>query len=184
MTGSDRTSTIPTAREVVSGVRRVWGTVRSSSHVCVKNTITMLAGVENVESIQVKRKYKSTSLGKAKWWYVIHAEEDTVLKPLEANWERIQLQTGWHLESCSKPVATDPSPHSNPDNACTGEASDDTFAPCRDAFDDTITPHSNETTIVPTPQSTPEVNTNTNERSLSESQHFLDISPQTPLTLP
>ena len=42
-------------REVVSGVRRLWGTVKSTSHFSVKNTIVKLAKVESVDSIQVKR---------------------------------------------------------------------------------------------------------------------------------
>ena len=71
----------------MSGARRIWGTVNSSSHSSIKNTIVKLAGIENIESIHVKRKYKSTSAGKPKWWYVIHAEEDAILKPLEAKWE-------------------------------------------------------------------------------------------------
>ena len=71
-------------REVVSGVRHVWGTVKSSSIFCIKNTIIRLAGIENIDSIHVKRKYKTTSTGVPKWWYIIHAEEDAILKPLEA----------------------------------------------------------------------------------------------------
>ena len=70
-------------KEVVRGVRRIWGTVKSSSHFSVKNAIVQLADIESMEKIHVKRKYKSTSTGKPKWWYVIHAEEEAILKPLE-----------------------------------------------------------------------------------------------------
>ena len=38
-----------------------------------------------------------------KWWFVLHGKEDT-LKALEKNWENISLQTGWHLEQCTKPA--------------------------------------------------------------------------------
>ena len=46
-----------------------------------KNTIVKLAGNENIGSIHVKMKYKTASTGKLKWWYIIHAEEDSILKP-------------------------------------------------------------------------------------------------------
>ena len=71
--------------------RRVWGTVKSASHFTVKNTIVKLAKVENVDSIQVKRKYETTHTGKPN---VIHGEEDAILKPLETKWENVNLQTG------------------------------------------------------------------------------------------
>ena len=61
----------PDHREVVSGVRRVWGTLRSASHFVVKNTIAKLANIGNPGSIQVKRKSKSTYTGKMKWWFLI-----------------------------------------------------------------------------------------------------------------
>ena len=48
-----------------------------------------LVNVENVDRIQVKRKFKTTRIGKAKWWYVIHAEEDSFLKPRK--WEKVQV---------------------------------------------------------------------------------------------
>ena len=130
-------------REVVSGVRRLWGTVKSASHFSVKNTIVKLAKVENVDSIQVKRKQETTRTGKPKWWYVIHAEEDAILKPLETKWENVNIQTGWHLEPCTKPVEDTtlaPLAHSNQDNGVdTGVLSNGTNQPCNeDAPTDTI----------------------------------------------
>ena len=90
-------------REVVSGVRHVWGTLRSTPPFVVKNTIVKVAKIENPDSIQVKRKYKTTPLGKEIWWFLIHAEEDTILKDLVLKWENVKLQTGWCLEPCTKP---------------------------------------------------------------------------------
>ena len=34
----------------------------------------------------------------------MHADEETILKPLEENWENVSIQTGWKLETCSKPM--------------------------------------------------------------------------------
>ena len=127
----------------MSGVRRAWGTVKFASHFTVKNTIVKLANVENVENIQVKIKYETTCTGKPKWWYVVHAEEDAILKPLEAKWENVNLQTGWHLEPCTKPVEdtflVSPA-HSNQDNGVdTSLLSNGTNQPCKqDTSIDTI----------------------------------------------
>ena len=38
-----------------------------------------------------------------RWWFVIHAPENVLLN-LESEWEQIQLQTGWKLESCFRPL--------------------------------------------------------------------------------
>ena len=145
-------------REVVSGVRRIWGTLRSSSHFCVKNTIVKLINVENVDRIQVKRKYKTTRMGKPKWWYVIHAEEDSILKPLEAKWESVQTQTGWHLEVCTKPVEAKPSNH---DNGDVSVLSNSTIISCNQGTSDVLSPN-----IVNTGTTSPD----------SESDSFLDPS--------
>ena len=59
----------------------------------------------------MKRKHKSSQSGKDVWWFVLQAD---VLQPLEAGWEAISLQTGWHLEPCTRPVSAD-----NTLSACT-----------------------------------------------------------------
>ena len=173
--GGDRDLSKSMQREVVSGVRRIWETVKSSSHLCVKSTIVGLAGVGNIESIHVKRKYKTTSSGKPKWWYVIHADEDSVLKPLEAKWDSVRLQTGWLLEYCTKPAdvpTMDSTSHINHNN-------DDT----REVFDVTITPSSNNAMIVSGALSPSEANANSEKTSPSpESVSFLGASSHNPHT--
>lgn len=91
-------------RVIVHGARRIWGTLKSASTHTIRNAVTKFAKVNNIGSIQVKRKYKISQAGKIKWWFVIHAEEETVLKPLERNWENVSVQTGWKLETCTKPA--------------------------------------------------------------------------------
>ena len=65
-------------REVVSGVRRVWGTLRNASHFSVKNTIVKISSVSNIENMEVKRKYTFTNSRKPKWWFVLRADEATL----------------------------------------------------------------------------------------------------------
>ena len=51
----------------------------------------------SISNLRVKRKYKSLSNNKIAWWFIIHGQE-TELGTLEAQWERVQLQTGWSLQ--------------------------------------------------------------------------------------
>ena len=159
---------------VVSGVRRIWGTMKSSSYISIKNTIVKLARIENIDSIRVKRKYKSATNGKCRWWYIIHAEEDTILKPLEATWEYIMLQTGWRLEKCSKPTevpAVSPTFHSNLNNTIVHETHNVTTMPC-----------CNDSQAAPTVLSLA-VADNDNESpvsALSQTEICSNISPTTP----
>ena len=78
-------------REVFVGVRRIWGTMKACTATTVSKSITRLTDVGR--NVQVKRKYKTNDEGKiVRWWYILHAEE-ALLKQLEQEWERVQLQT-------------------------------------------------------------------------------------------
>ena len=94
-------------REVVSGARRVWGTLKSASHYTVKATIVKLASTtcRGLDALSVKCKSMTTSSGKLKWWFVLHGDEG-ILSELAQSWETVSLQTSWRLESCTKPVDT------------------------------------------------------------------------------
>ena len=83
-------------------------------------------------------KYKTTRLGKPKWWYIIHAEEDSILKPLEAKWESVQTQTSWHLEVCTKPVEAKPS---NYDNGDVSVLSKSTIISCNQGTSNVVSPN-------------------------------------------
>ena len=96
-------------REVVSGARRVWGTLSSASHIAIRTTISHLT---KPSSLRVKRKCVDHAK-KAKWWFVLHGEEDN-MKALENVWKMVKLQTGWRLEACTKPAeAFSPAEHDN-----------------------------------------------------------------------
>ena len=94
-------------REVVSGSRRVWGTLKSASHYTVKATIVKLASTtcRGIDALSVKHKSMTTSSGKLKWWFVLHGDEG-ILSELAQSWETVSLQTSWRLETCTKPVDT------------------------------------------------------------------------------
>ena len=90
---ANATTSLP--REEVSGVRRIWGTLRSATCTSVKNTISHLTSVSN---FQVKRKVShSARSGKDKWWFILKGDEEA-LKSLGNVWETVKLQTGWQLE--------------------------------------------------------------------------------------
>jgi len=100
------------------GVRRVWGTLKSSSSNAVKNTIShhVLVSVEAVPqigNIVVKRKYKRLPGNKIRWWFLVYMEEDSLQK-LELEWEKVSLQTSWKLEPCHAPANFSQAPPSPP----------------------------------------------------------------------
>ena len=91
---------VPGTKEVFTGVRRIWGTMKACTIPTVSRSITRLTGIGS--NVQVKRKYKTNAKGKVvKLWFILHAEE-AVLNQLELEWERVQLQTSLKLEPCYK----------------------------------------------------------------------------------
>ena len=66
--------------------------------------------------MKVNRKFAIFSSGKPKRWFILHADESTLLA-LEKDWEKVSLQTGWCIEHCTRPsdaaVATSVHPPSN-----------------------------------------------------------------------
>lgn len=78
-------------REVVNGVRRVWGILRSASHFTVRNTIVKLPNVSNIESMEVKRKY---TFRKPKWWNLLcndwKLNGRKLIYRLVGNWRYVQ----------------------------------------------------------------------------------------------
>ena len=87
-------------KQQVTGARRVWGTRRSTTVSVVKDAIVDLANIEANE-LQVKRKYRVIGEGRTRWWFVVHAEEET-LQALDATWpQSVQsVQKHWKLEKC------------------------------------------------------------------------------------
>ena len=114
-TSSDCKEEKPLNKVRVDGARRVWGTMQVTTSSSLHSVITKLSTVKN-ESLKIKRKTIVNGAGQVtRWWFVIHAPE-SILKALDSEWIAIQLQTGWKLESCFKPVhasdATKPSGYS------------------------------------------------------------------------
>ena len=83
----------------VEGKRKIWGTLRATTTVVVKNAIKSMTDLE----VAVKRKYKTTAPGSgdsmrvSRWWFVVSANEE-LLKQLEGKWPTVKLQTNWGLE--------------------------------------------------------------------------------------
>ena len=89
-------------RQVVDGVRRVWGTMRGCSYRTVLSTLQRLTTV--AENVEVRRKFKKRGNTEVRWWFLIRGEE-TVLQNLEQEWVNIENSTSWKLERCYQPVS-------------------------------------------------------------------------------
>ena len=161
-------------REPVSGVRRVWGTLRSATIYVVKNTICTVSSLSSVKEMHVKRKTQPGRSGKDRWWFLLHGKEND-LKSLEDMWERIKLQTGWKLEVCTRPVKSQPpSPAENASHADeTASVSVTTSANPTT----TTCPHTPASTSKATPQS-PTICTDIETASHTpENASFLETTP-------
>lgn len=88
-------------REVVDGVRRVWGTMKGSSCRTVLSTLQKLTTV--AENLEVRRKYNKRGNSEVCWWFLIHGTEP-ILQTLEQKRENVENSTSWRLEQCYRPV--------------------------------------------------------------------------------
>lgn len=82
----------------VKGKRRVWGTLKASHSGVIKNSICNVTGLPS-NLFEIKRKYKSISGQKVRWWHVLSGKEEDLIS-LERNWDTVKIQTGWKIEPC------------------------------------------------------------------------------------
>ena len=87
-------------RVQVSGARKVWGTLKTTTATAVSNALKSLTNIPS-NSLTVKRKFKTTTRDTSKqivhWWFVIRGEEK-VLERLQNEWSSVSIQTAWKLE--------------------------------------------------------------------------------------
>ena len=81
----------------VQGLRNV--AINFVTSTTVKSTIHNVLPVSD-DSISLRLKAKTRLHAKHCWWFVITGTEETILT-MEANWNRMTLQTGWKLQPCS-----------------------------------------------------------------------------------
>ena len=84
----------------MDGDRRVLGDYALCTPAAIQSGITKLTSVQVM--FRVKRKTKVLLNNKSMWWFVIHSEE-SVLSALDAEWEKVYLQTKWSLKRCYMP---------------------------------------------------------------------------------
>ena len=89
------------ASEKVNGLRKIWGTMRTTSTAVVTTTVArLLPSVAG--KLQVRRKFKSLPNGRTiRWWFLVRGDE-VILQDLQKSWNAIQLHTSWKLEECVK----------------------------------------------------------------------------------
>ena len=100
-TGSSSSSPSPVTSQPkikVKGKRRVWGTLKASHSGVIKNSICNVTGLPS-NLFEVKRKYKSISGQKIRWWHVLTGKEEDLIS-LERKWDTVKIQTGWKIEPC------------------------------------------------------------------------------------
>ena len=88
-------------RQVVDGVRGVWGTMQGCSYRTVLSTLQRLTSV--AENVEVCRKFKKRVNTEVRWWFLTRGEE-TVLQNLKQEWMNIENSTSWQLERCYQPA--------------------------------------------------------------------------------
>ena len=86
------------------GVRRIWGTLKSSPTTAVASVLKKCTTVGT--KLTVKRKFKTSDAGKMKWWFLVKGTEGDLVK-LEGEWPKVKLQTSWKLEDCYHPTPAD-----------------------------------------------------------------------------
>lgn len=93
-------------REKVTGARRVWGTFADATTKSVKAAMRKVfaIGESDEKDLNVIRRYKPGGRGrKARWWFILKSNEST-LAEIEGKWESMEMQTGWKIEPCYRPV--------------------------------------------------------------------------------
>ena len=88
-----------TPRVRVSGARKIWGTLKSTTTTAVANVLKVHAKVPS-NSLSIKRKYKTArnnSKQVVRWWFVVRGEEK-LLEQLQSDWSSVSIQTAWKLE--------------------------------------------------------------------------------------
>ena len=86
------------SRVKVDGARKIWGTVPTCSAGAIATTISKL--VPTKLQLRIRRKMKMLSNNKVVWWFIVHGEELSDLSILERDWDKVEVQTLWSLESC------------------------------------------------------------------------------------
>ena len=98
------------AKVVIEGARRLWGTHKETSPTAVRKAIARLCREYDSSRLRIRRKTKIHENNRISWWFILRDSEGS-LKELENSWELIQLQTNWKIEPCFMPATGDtPSP--------------------------------------------------------------------------
>ena len=103
----------------VSGARKIWGTLRSTTTAAVVNTLKALTNIPS-NSLTVKRKFKvavNSPKQVVRWWFVVRGKEQ-ILQQLQDAWGSVHFQTAWKLEpvlefqkaAADSPMSTQPPP--------------------------------------------------------------------------
>ena len=155
-TGSQASRTRePRKVAVVPGKRAIWGTLPFVTSSTVKSSIHNVLSVPD-DSIAVKRKSK-TLRAKQCWWFVITGAEE-VMMSMEANWNRMTLQTGWKLQPCFAPLHDQSAEDNEPSHA--NNATEDSTSAAATSISDSVNPGSPDSDQASSKDALPATNCN------------------------
>ena len=162
--------TKPTQRTPVSGVRRVWGTLKSTTTAAVRSTLKKLwPASDGLVMRRRVREYGASNKTRSLWWFILKGDENT-LKKLENEWAPIRMQTNWKLEHCTAP---NNQPVANNGNPAVGESNSHT-PENTSASSTSIAATSPGITVATIPNQVTDTQTdvdNSASQSVSQSQH-------------
>ena len=104
-------------RMQISGARRIWGTLKTTTCAAVSSSLKRLISFS--DQIKVKRKYKTARDNHAvakKWWFILRGSEEC-LQQLENEWEPVATHTSWKIEPAYHFICDAPGQHGS-DKEC------------------------------------------------------------------
>ena len=104
-------------RVQISGARRIWGTLKTTTCAAVSSSLKRLTSFS--DQIMVKRKYKTARDNHAvvkKWWFILRGSEER-LQQLENEWEPVAIHTSWKIEPAYR-FTCDADEQHGPDKEC------------------------------------------------------------------
>ena len=81
------------------GIRKLFGAAKDMTSSFIKGVLKTLHLDIHISRKYKKRFDKRTNREQIRWWFEIWGDE-SALRALESNWEKVSAETKWRLEAC------------------------------------------------------------------------------------